>query len=33
MVAAAVRDCVKDKQPSLGALVLLLAELCGGVDA
>ncbi len=29
-LATSVRNCVKSKQPSLGALVLLLAELCGG---
>jgi hypothetical protein len=28
-LAAAVRDCVKGKQPSLGNLVTLLAGLCG----
>lgn len=27
-LGAAVRDCVKGKQPSLGALVVLLADLC-----
>lgn len=32
-LAVGVRDCVKVKQPSLGALVVLLAELCRGVAA
>lgn len=32
-LAAVVRDCVKGKQPSLGALVALLAELCLGAAA
>lgn len=32
-LAAAVRDCVKSKQPSLGGLVALLAELCRGAAA
>ena len=29
-LAAVVRECVKARQPSLGALVVLLAELCAG---
>jgi hypothetical protein len=32
-LAAAVRDCVKGKQASLGALVEMLAGLCGGAVA
>lgn len=32
-LAAAVRECVKGKQPSLGALVVQLAELCRGASA
>lgn len=32
-LAAAVRDCVKGKQPSLGALAAFLAELCRGASA
>jgi hypothetical protein len=28
-LSAAVRDCVKGKQPSLGAMVALLAQWCG----
>jgi len=31
-LAAAVRDCVKGTQPSLGALAELLAELCRGAS-
>lgn len=31
-LAASVRDCVKDKQPSLGALVSVLADLCRGLS-
>lgn len=32
-LSAAVRDCVKGKQPSLGALVELLADLCRAPSA
>lgn len=32
-LAAAVRDCIQGKQPSLGTLVVLLAELCCGTTS
>lgn len=32
-LAASVRDCVKGKQASLGALAILLAGLCAGAQA